>query len=284
MNLFAIAGSFRRHKWATIPVIVLTAIAVMYIIALKPPTYAAKAYVLLENPPNVGQIHVDPKLPPINSNNPLASLENLAQVADVLSEVVTSPAETQQLEQEGASQGYQLTPDSSLGTPPAIDITGAGSSPQAAIQSAQLVANAVMQELNQLQVAQHVNKMYMITSIEYVKPTKATASSKSKIRSAVIVLAIGLIVLLVTVSVSQSAQQRRRDANLLQEGRPSPGKRASSARTQYFPPNDLDRSDSASSIGYSQRHRPQMPADTPQEFDPGYLPDVQKLQSDRRWQ
>ena len=200
MNLLEIAGSFRRHKWATIPVIVLTAIAAVYVLVVKPPTYASKAYVLLENPPNSGQVHVGPQQPAVNSNNPLASLQNLVQVADVLSQMVTSPAETQQLEQEGASAGYQVTPDSSLEIPPAIDITGVGASPQAAIQSAQLVVNAVMQELTQLQVAQHVNKTYMITSIEYVKPTMATASSKSKLRSAAVMLAICLILLLVTVS------------------------------------------------------------------------------------
>src|ERR1700745_3289806 len=114
MDLFAIAGSLWRHKWATIPVIILTAIVMIYVAAGRPATYAPKAYVLLESPPAVGAISTSPKDAPVNSNNPLASLNNLVQVADVLCQVVTSPAETQKLEQEGASPGYQVAPDSSL--------------------------------------------------------------------------------------------------------------------------------------------------------------------------
>jgi hypothetical protein len=213
MNLYAIAGSFRRHKLATIPVIVLTLIAMFYIVAVRPATFASSADVLLENPPNApstGQIDVNPKLAQVNANNPLASLGNLVQVADVLSQVETSPADTVKLEREGVSPGFEVVPDSSLETPPVIDITGVGTTPQAAIQSTQLVATDIQQQLYQLQVEQHANKAYLITSVEYVRPTIATSSSSSKLRSAVEVLVIGLILLLVTVTVSQSISEKRR--------------------------------------------------------------------------
>lgn len=273
MNLFAIAGSFRRHKWAVIPVIILTVIAIIYVVAARPSTYASNASLLLENPPaapSIGQIDQDPKLAQVNANNPLASLQNLVQVADVLSQFETSPAETQKLEQEGASPGYQVTPDSSLETPPVIDITGVGANPQAAIQSAQMVAEDIEQELYHLQVEQHVNKSYLITSIEYVKPTTATSSSSSKLRSAAVVLVIGLILLLVTVSMSQSHEERRRATKPQQE-------RPSSA------PNHRYRSGNAPSTAYDQPQRPPMPVNESPSVNSMYLPESQEIQSDRRW-
>jgi uncharacterized protein involved in exopolysaccharide biosynthesis len=299
MNLFAIAGSFRRYKWSTIPVVLLTVFGLIYILAVQPPSYASKAFVLLENPPNVGQVHLST---PVDSNNPLASLENLVQVADVLSQIVTSPAETQELEQKGASAGYLVAPDSSLETPPAIDITGVGPTPQAAITSAQLVADAVKQELNQLQAAQHVNKTYLITSIEYVTPTSATSSSKSKIRSAAVVLAIGVILLLVAVSVAQSAQERRKRAKPESEWE-APESAASPEPYQYSTstPNSRDMADNMpgvgrdqgvnrdQGVGRDQLQSPRIPAGDFQEFNPYQEfdqrdeSDIRKAQRHGRW-
>jgi len=208
MNIFSIARSIWRHKWAAIPVIVLTAIAMAYVSMGKAPTYSAKAFILLENAPVVAQPTVNKDGGPPVGYNPVASLENLTQVGVVLSQVVTTPTEEAKLAKEGVAPGYLVTPDNSLETPPIVDITGVGSSPKQAISSAQLISNEIQQQLYQLQVTQGVNKPYLITSIEYAKPTTATKSA-SKVQPAIVVLVAGLFVLLVTVSTSQSIQERR---------------------------------------------------------------------------
>ena len=286
MDLFAIARSFRRHKWATLPVIILTAIAVIYVVAAKPTTYASNADVLLENPPaapSIGQIDVDPKVAKVNANNPLASLQNLVQVADVLSQMEASPAETKKLEQEGASPGYQVAPDSSLETPPVIDITGVGANSQEAIRSAQVIAGDIQQELYQLQVEQHVNKSYLITSVRCSKPTTVTSSSSSKIRSTVVVLVLGLILLLVTVSVSQSIEARRK-ASKTQRERSSSAESPSPERRLSVTANDRYRSDNASSMGHHAAQRPPMPVNDPQPRSSMNMRDTLRVQSDRYWE
>jgi capsular polysaccharide biosynthesis protein len=212
MDLLAIAGTLWRHKLVTIPVILLTLIGAFYVIEIKPPAYAAKASILLTNPPappTAAQIAAHPSLGHVNSNNPYASLGNLVLVADVVIEVVTSPTAKQALVQAGANPQYQVALDLSFDSPPAIDITGVATTPGAATQSAQLVANAVSGDLYQLQVSQHTSPGYMIGSIEYVKPTSATASSSSKLRTLIIVVVLGFIVLLVAVSTAQVLEQRR---------------------------------------------------------------------------
>lgn len=214
MDLFAIAGAMWRYKIATLPIVLLTLLGLFYILEIEPPTYEAKASVLLTNPPNppsASQIAADPKLARVNTNNPLASLGNLDLVADVVIEVVSSPASKQSLVQVGVNPNYQLTLDSAYGSPPAINITGVGSNAPEAIQSAQLLADAVSQGLLKLQQNQHINSGYMIDSIEYVKPTTASVSSSGKLRTLIAVFGVGIILLLVAVSIAQMLEIRRKN-------------------------------------------------------------------------
>lgn len=105
MDLLTLAGTLWRHKLAVIPVIVVTVLAMFYIVVVEPPTYKATASVLLVNPPSAPtsqQIAADPALGRLNTNNPYNSLNNLDYVADVLIEVVTAPAAKQQIVASGA--------------------------------------------------------------------------------------------------------------------------------------------------------------------------------------
>ena len=65
MDLFAIGGTLWRHKRVSIPLILLTVLGMLYILAIKAPTYEAKASLLLTNspaPPTAMQIAQDPSL------------------------------------------------------------------------------------------------------------------------------------------------------------------------------------------------------------------------------
>jgi hypothetical protein len=232
MDLFAIGGSLWRHKLATIPVILLTVLGMFYIIAVKPPTYESKAEILLTNPPGLptsAQIAADPGLARDRTFNPFASLGNLVQVADVLIEMVGAPTAGQALVQAGADPKYQVALDTSLQTPPAIEVTGVASSAPAAVQSARLVANFISRELYQIQVRENVSKRYMISSIEYLKPTSATTTVSGKLRTLIEVIALGFVLLLVAVSVSQAIEQRKKS-------RHRRGRSSASPPTEYYDP------------------------------------------------
>jgi hypothetical protein len=212
MDLFSIGGSLWRHKIATIPVILLTILGMCYIMVVKPVTYESRAEILLTGPPVLptsSQATADPGLAHVSAYNPFASLGNLVQVADVLIEMVGAPAAQQALAQAGASPQYQVALDTSLQTPPAIEVTGIAPNAAAAIQSAGLVAHLVSQDLYQIQARENVSRRYMISAIEYVKPTSATAALSGKLRTLIEVVALGFILLLVAVSASQALEQRK---------------------------------------------------------------------------
>ena len=217
MDLFSILGALRQHMRVVIPVVLLTLIGVVYVMATTPTTYESKANVLLTNPPappTAAEIAQDPALAKVN--NPYANMGDLTYVADVLTTLVTSPAEQQSLENAGVSAGYDVAVDTSgedsgqTLSPPALDITGVGSTPQAAIQSAKLVTAAVSSSLYKLQESQHVQSEYMITTVQYVAPSSASKASSGKIKTAAGIAVGGVIVLLFGVSAAQALEQRKK--------------------------------------------------------------------------
>jgi hypothetical protein len=214
MDVFTIGGTLWRHKWVSIPLVLLTLLGMVYVLALRPPTYQAKADILLTNPPashTAFQIAQEPSL--AKMNNPLANLSSLTYVAEVLINSVTAPAAKAELTRAGVS-GYQAVLDnaSESNVPPAIDVAATDRKAHAAMRSAQLVASAISSELVQLQASQHVQNKYMITAVEYVTPSSATKSS-GNLETAAGVAAIGLIALLVAVSMAQGrAEQKNRRA------------------------------------------------------------------------
>ena len=211
MDLFAIGRSLWQHKRATIPVILLTMLGVFYIVAVKPATYESKTEILLTSPPGpptTTQASAKHGPAHVNTYNPFVSL-GLVQFADVLIEMVGSPTAKQTLVQAGANPQYQVSLDTSLQTPPAIEVTGMAPNAEAAIKSARLVSNLVSQDLYQIQAQLNIDRRYMISSIEYIKPTSATTVLTGKLRSLIEVIALAFILLLVAVSVSQAFDQRK---------------------------------------------------------------------------
>jgi Chain length determinant protein len=210
MDLFSIIGKVWRHKLATIPVLVLTALGAFYTLAIKAPVYQANAEILLTNPPpppTAEQIARHPALGNINANNTFVTYGNLDVAADAVIGVVT--AESDRLAAQGVDPRYQLTLSPDVGFPPVIQITGIGRTAQAAIHSASLVSQAARQSLYQLQARQGVNRYYMIKSVQLYPSAKAQVSASGKLRSLIAVIGLGAIMLFVVISVSEAMAKRR---------------------------------------------------------------------------
>jgi hypothetical protein len=214
MDLIEIAGTFWRHKFVTIPVILLTLLGAVYIFKIKPPVYEADASFLLSvppGPPTAAQIAADPKLGRISSNNPYTSYGNMSVAASVLVDLVTTPAAQQQLVDEGVDPRYEIAPNTEFGfSAPVIQITGIGSNAEEAIQSAKLVYAKAVAYLYVMQKQQGVNRLYMIKAIPLVLAEKAQQSASSKLRELIAVLGAGAVLLFVAVSVADAIERRRK--------------------------------------------------------------------------
>lgn len=230
MDLMSIVQAVWRHKLATIPVFLLVALGVAYVMVVKPPVYQASSSILLigpPNPPTQEQIAASPRLQKINTNNPYVNFNDLPVVADAVIEVVSSSSGSQALAQEGVSPQYQVVLSTDYGNPPIIEITGVGASPEAAIRSANLVTQAAQADLKMMQEDQGVDPLYMISTTELVAPHQATTKVSAKLRTLVVVLGLGAVMLLVAVSVADVSEKRRLARRAGNAGMPSAPERPS---------------------------------------------------------
>lgn len=216
MDLISIAKTLWRHKLVTVPIMALIFVGAVYVVVLKAPVYQADASYILINPPNpptAAQLARDPSLGRLNSNNQLVGYGNLSIIVDLLAEDLSTGADRQLLMARGANPEYTIAPNSTYLSAPIIDIVGVGPTPNAAIATAKLVGEGMVNRLNTIQAQQGTSRQYWITAQPLQTPNQAQAQLSSKLRGLIGVLGAGMIILFVAVSMLNGAAERRRLKN-----------------------------------------------------------------------
>ena len=213
MGLLIILQKLWRYRFVTLPVIVLTLFAAIYVIAVKAPEYkVSSSYVLINPPPppTADQIARNPALGRINPNNPYTQFSDQSVIVSLMSSSLSADAIRKQLVSQGADSRYTVTPDLQLGySSLVIQIEGTGSTPQAAVHTAELVGAALGRELDRVQTSQGVDPHYRITAQQVVAPDSPSQQLSSRLRPLVGVLAIGAILLLLAVSAAEALETLR---------------------------------------------------------------------------
>jgi hypothetical protein len=213
VDLLQISRKFWRYRVVTLPVVALTLIGAFYVIVIKAPVYkVSSSYVLINPPPppTADDITRDPALGRINPNNPYTRFSDQSVIVSLLSSSLSSDSARQALAKQGADPRYTVAPDLQLGySSLVVELTGVGSSPQAAVKTAQLVGRALSAELNRMQASQGVDPHYLIRTQRVVAPDSPKQQVSSTLRPLVGVLAIGAILLLLAVSAAQALETLR---------------------------------------------------------------------------
>jgi hypothetical protein len=211
MDIISIFRAVWRHKLVTIPVILLTCLGAFYVVAIKAPVYQASASFALvypPSPPTQAQIAADPKLAQVNSSNPLLGYSDPSAVTQIVISLVGTTSSQQALEKAGAGTQYQIGP--SAGSSVIVDVTGVGSTAQAAELSAKLVTNAAENALYQVQANQGVNARYMIKSYQLATANEAAQKLSGKLRSLIAVLGVGILLLFIAISIAEAMRKGQR--------------------------------------------------------------------------
>lgn len=213
MDLLHISQKIWRYRLVTLPVIALTLLGAFYMIAIKAPVYKVSSSWVLINPPpppTADEIARDPALGRINPNNPYTRFSDQSVIVSLLSSSLSNDSARQQLEAAGADPRYTVAPDVELGySSLVLVVTGVGSTPQAAVRSAELVGAALTREVDRVQTAQHVDPRYMIKAQQVVAPNSPKQQISSKLRPLIAVLATGAILLLLAVSAAEALDRLR---------------------------------------------------------------------------
>ena len=220
MNLLQISRKIWRHRIVTLPVVALTLLGAFYVVALKAPVYkVSSSYVLINPPPppTADQIARNPALGRINSDNPYTRFSDQSVIVSLLSSSLSSDTAREELVKAGADPRYTVSPDVQLGYSSSVEqVTGVGSTPQAAVRTAELAGAALTSELDRVQASQGVNPQYMIKAQRIVAPGIPTQQLSSTLRPLVGVLAMGVILLFVAISGAEAldtlrTERRQRD-------------------------------------------------------------------------
>jgi capsular polysaccharide biosynthesis protein len=214
MSLLLIARKIWRYKLATLPILAIVLIGSFYVIAVKEPVYeAASTYILVNPPPPPTEDEVlrNPKLG-VGTDNPYTRYSDQSVVVQVLASRLSSDAARGQLAKQGADPSYIVAPSSEFGfTAPIVEITGTGSSPEAAIRTANVIGLAVTHELDRMQKARGVAEKYRIDTQQVVAPNRAKLKASGQLRSLVAVFALGAILLFAGVSVADALVSLRKE-------------------------------------------------------------------------
>lgn len=213
MDLLSIARTVWRHKFAALPVIILTLALAAYVTEVKPATYQTTAsYILIAPPsaPTAEQIAAQPALGKIQADNPYVRYGDLTVVVDILAQDLSTDAVKNELASEGADNRYTVaaSPTASPDAP-ILQVTATADTSAEAIKSADIVGKALIAQLQTMQANEHVNATYWITPQELGSPNPPQMQVSGKLRSLVAVLVIGLILLFVSVSTAKAFAERR---------------------------------------------------------------------------
>jgi hypothetical protein len=205
MSLLLIVRKIWKYKLATLPIFAFVLAGTFYVIAVKAPTYeAASTYILVNPPPppTEEQIARDPALGRIETDNPYLRFSDQTVLVQVLASRLKSEEGRRSLASQGADPNYVAAPSAEFGfSAPILQITGTGTSPAAAIRTADLVGLALTRELDRMQQVRGVDKGYRIKAEAVVKARDATLKPSGKLRALVAVFALGTILLFIVISV-----------------------------------------------------------------------------------
>jgi hypothetical protein len=208
MDLLSLFRLIVRHWRVTLPIALLTLIGLVGAFRVSSPTYEATGSNLLlgarEAPkadPTTGE------LPPGVGQNPFARYGDLSVVADILARFMDSDSKRTDLESQGVT-GYDVVANR-LQRGPVVEVTGKGSSAEAAMASAEAVLDDAEATLAHIQELEDADPNYLITSARLEPASTATAMYGSTMRTVIAVMALGGLGTLGAAVVAEAIGRRR---------------------------------------------------------------------------
>ncbi|HTZ43829.1 MAG TPA: hypothetical protein VMB79_08185 [Jatrophihabitans sp.] len=197
MSLSSVWRTLIRRWYVTLLGLLLTLGLVYAGAKLSPPTYQARASVLLIPPKSQQEA------------NPYLGLGGLQEVSDVLSRAVSDSVTTDAVTAAGGSAKYSVARDTST-TGPIILVTAEAPSAATALLTDKLLIQRMGPALTSLQAGQDVPAGAYINLITLSADQKAAVQRKSQLRACIAGGAAGLLLTVLLVAFAEKTANRRR--------------------------------------------------------------------------
>lgn len=211
MDPVAVLKTLWRYKIFVLPVILLTAVAAVYMFAYAPRTYEAKMTYAIVSPktPTAEDIERDPALGLLNTDNPYLRSADTSLVAQVVVTRLNDVATGDYLADRGLSTNYKVERPSDAFL---IDISGISDDKAQAIATSKALGERLTEDLRTIQSVNGASDRYLFTSLAVAAPDKATEQFSSRLRSVIVVVVAGLVLTLGAVSLARSIETSRNRA------------------------------------------------------------------------
>jgi len=213
MDLVAVWRTLTRHKLIVIPLVLLIGYGCFYVLHERPSVYEADASLLLVIPrraPSPDEIAQDPTLQGANYDNPYTRIYDPGVVVNIVSSLLDTNEARAAVASSGGDPRYTVGQTARYGfTSPVADIKGLGPTPEIAMATATLVAEAFKAQLIAIQAVEGVDPRFFIDVRTVEAPDEARLRASDKLRALVGVLGLGAFALFVLVSVAEAAANAR---------------------------------------------------------------------------
>lgn len=210
MDPLTVVGTLWRHKWAALPVLVLTLTSCAYVYFFAPRTYEATISFALTAPnlPSAAELERTPELAKINGDNPYLRSADSSLLTQVVIAKLSDPAYAAELKESGLEGDYKIAPVASLGMG-LVTVSATADSKQVAVKTAQFIGDGFTAKLSEVQRIFGANDRYLYSPILVRGPGPAQELFSNRLRSLIMVGIAGAVLLFGTVSLAQSAAIRR---------------------------------------------------------------------------
>lgn len=211
MDPISVLKTLWRHKWAALPMALLTIIACVYVMFFAQRTYEASMTYALLSPktPTEAELRAQPELAAINGDNPYLRSGDRALLAQVLITKLGAQETAEQLNSLGLGAEYTVAQSLSSGSGMLLEISASGKSPAQAVDTATELGERLNTTLREVQTINGADDSYLYSALTIDGPGQASEIFSSRLRTLIIVAVAGALLLFVSVSVARSVELAR---------------------------------------------------------------------------
>ena len=214
MDPIAVFRTIWQHRIVAVPIVVLTALAAIYVYQFAPRSYESSATYAMINPDIPSEVDVvkNPQLGNLNPKNPYLRSSDPSLIVQVMLTKMNDSSTAELLASQSLSDEYSVSRGVGGINGFLVDITGEGETPEKSIATTQALGKLLQQYLYDAQKVNGADDAYLFSSIVVATPDKATEQFSSRLRALIVVFLGGVVMMFGAVSVARSmavAKERR---------------------------------------------------------------------------
>lgn len=239
MDPIAVFRTIWQHRLVAIPIVILTAMAAVYVYQFAPRSYEATSSYALINPdiPSQTDVLKNPELGKLNPKNPYLRSSNPSLIVQVLLTKLNDSSTADILVSQGLGNQYTVSRGLGDNSGFLVDIAGEGETPEKAIALTTELGKLLQEYLYDAQKVNGADDTYLFSSIAVATPDKATEKFSSRLRALIVVFLGGVVLMFGAVSVARSSAVAK-EKRLLHAGVAEPGGRTKRRRGGSAPKTD----------------------------------------------